>query len=75
MGLEVVVDSTRMRARGYYWVKDKVDYWLIAYWDGKIWLRVGVTSEFRDRDFSKIGERLAAPGEAASSSAGAASSS
>ena len=54
-----------MRERGYYWVQDMVNYWLIAYWDGKCWLRVGVTSEFRDRDFNKIGERLTSPSEAA----------
>ena len=50
-----------MRARGYYWVKDRVNYWLIAFWDGDHWLRVGIASEFRDADFSHIGERLPSP--------------
>lgn len=41
------------RKNGYYWVK-KEDNWIIAYYDGTGWMRIGTDREYTDFDWQEI---------------------
>lgn len=41
------------RKNGYYWVK-REDNWIIAYYDGTGWMRIGTDGEYTDFDWQEI---------------------
>lgn len=52
------------RQEGYYWVKNKYGFFIIAHWDGYSWYLIMDDEPYKDQDFKHINEvRIKEPGE------------
>ncbi len=45
------------REEGYYWVKEGIDDWQVAWWGSKVWWLPLVEKPLDDKYFTEIDER------------------